>query len=101
MSEENLNDTVAGEITTRVIVELIDGLVSNVSANKPGVEVIIVDNLSEQPDEGVQTTVEHNGSSVDYVISEHRPDPALYDTSWEQAIIAGIRARASAEEPVI
>ena len=97
MSEENVNANAQAEVDTRVIVELADGMVSNISANRPGVEVIIIDAVSERPDDGILTTVEHNGSAVDYMVSSHRPDHSLYDNSWEAAILAGIHSRTTAE----
>lgn len=97
MSEENLNTAAAGDIDTRVIIELEDGMVTNVHANRAGVEVIVVDSISERPDDGVLTAVEHNGSTVEYGIANFRPDPTTYDHSWEAAILEGIRNRTVAD----
>lgn len=96
MSEENLN---ANNDPIRVIVELDEGAVTNVHANRPGVEVIVLETVTAESDvdQSERTAVEHNGTVIEYVATTYTPDHAAYNTEWEASVIAGIQNRVGAE----
>lgn len=91
MSEEIQN---SNDDQVRVIIEMEEGLVTNVHANKANVEVIVLETVTAETDPSDRTAVEYNDSTVEYAVTTYNPDVTKYDTGWEAAIVAGIKARA-------
>ncbi len=92
MSEEIKN---SNEDQIRVIVEMEEGQVTNVHANRQNVEVIFLESVTEEVEQADRTAVEHNGSVVEYVATVHTP--SLSDAGWEESVIAAVRNRVGAE----